>query len=369
MDVLQKLLSEAFMIPSFFQKPFGAVTLLTAAVGGPYAAYETDLGTSFRRTLMSATMPSDKSNQAGAENPNASDPVSLSGMMGTYSGTSNGRPQHGQPNWSESMQMPSTTQSPAVANGQVVSQVYGPATIVAISPGQGMPNGTNTLYAQNGNPNYNGVPSGYIAPPIEQRSGPANAVAGGTAQLWDYTLGTPTLTQIQQQPSTSIGGGTVPDLREVLRFDISPAWLPQRFSRVTTVTADVQMDGLRVPLITGTRPNDIAGSLTYFFDASQSLKRIQLHGMTGDPSHLAHLMVNFYQLKQEQSLGGQLFTSRWNNRITSMMQIAPAPVIYAGADHSKYIVFLELNQPSNQYGLSHEATDILKNAQSSLRWQ
>ena len=205
-------------------------------------------------------------------------------------------------------------------------------------------------------------------PSIETRSGPAIAVPGKTDQLWDYTLGTPTLGQLQQQPSTSVGGGAVTDLREVLRFDIVPGWLPKRFARVSTVTSNVQMDGLRVPLITGTQPNDIAGSLTYYFDASQSLKRINLHGLTGDPTPLANLMVQFYQLKPEQSLGGQLFTTRWNNRITSVLHVAPAPIIYAGADHSKYILFLELNQPTNQYGLSEEASEILRTSQATQRW-
>jgi len=130
----------------------------------------------------------------------------------------------------------------------------------------------------------------------------------------------------------------------------------------------VQMDGVRVPLITGTQSKDIAGSLTYYFDASQALKRINLHGLAGDPTSLAALMVQFYQLKPEQSLGGQLFTTRWNNRVTSVMHIAPAPIIYAGADHSKYIVFLELNQPDNQYGLSDEASGILRTAQATQRW-
>ena len=206
------------------------------------------------------------------------------------------------------------------------------------------------------------------SPPIETRSGPSNAVPGRTDQLWDYTLGTPTLGQIQQQPNLAIGGGAVNDLREVLRFDIVPGWLPQRFARVSTVTSNVQMDGRRVPLITGTQSKDIAGSLTYFFDASQALKRINLHGLTGDPTNLSNLMVQFYQLKPEQSLGGQLFTTRWNNRITSVMHVAPAPIIYAGADHSKYIIFLELNQPDNQYGLSDEASEILRTAQATQRW-
>ena len=287
------------MLSNFLQKPIGLVTVLGAAVGGPYAAFETDIGTQLRQSLVSRM---------------AQSPIATNSTEAKYSSTD-------------------------------------PVSLVAAKP-----------YAGVGNPVS--IPN----PTIETRSGPAASVPGGTDQLWDYTLGTPTMNQIQQLPNATVGGGVVYDLREVLRFDIVPGWLPQRFARVSTVTSNVQMDGLRVPLITGTQPKDIAGTLTYFFDASQALKRINLHGLTGDPSQLANLMVQFYQLKPEQSLGGQLFTTRWNNRITSVLQIAPAPIIYAGADHSKYVIFLELNQPTNQYGLSPEASEVLRSTQATQRW-
>jgi hypothetical protein len=142
----------------------------------------------------------------------------------------------------------------------------------------------------------------------------------------------------------------------------------QRFSRVTTVLSNVQMDGLRVPVVTGTLPTDIAGTLTYYFDANKTVQRIQLHGTTGDPSLIANLMVEYYRLKPEQSLGGQLFTTRWNNRVTSVMHVTPAPIIYAGANNARFAVFLELNQPSSQYALSEEASQTLGQTQATQRW-
>jgi hypothetical protein len=321
------------MIPNFIQKPFGAAAVLAAAIGGPYAAFETETGTSLRRSLFNAGsgLGSDGAEEQG--NSYASnESYSLDALKGSL-----GAP------W------------PSNAN-----TAYPPYSAVP-------PNPTGSTYA-NGAAIPGVVPPAAMPPGIlESRQGPSSAVPGGTNQLWDYTLGVPTIQQLQQQPS-SVGGGEVHDLREVLRFDIAPHWLPQRFSRVSTVLSNVQMDGLRVPLITGTRPTDVAGTLTYYFDANQSLRRINLHGLTGDPSQLAALMVQFYRLQPEQSLGGQLFTTRWNNRIANLLQIAPAPVIYAGADHSKYIVFLELNQASTNFGLSQEASDLLQNAQATRRW-
>jgi len=369
------------MLSNFIQKPIGIITILGTAIGGPYAAFETDLGTQIRRSLISRMGPTNPVD-SGALNSEPSDPYSLvaADSPNSYIAPPTQPSNWNQPtawnqgsvlanaNFQNGPQNTPPSFSNSLPNGSVVSTVYGPATIQPIGPQtQQQPYSSTTNYL-----NYSNYPTGYSNavpdPYIETRSGPATAIPGKTDQLWDYTLGTPTLGQIQQQPNKSVGGGAVTDLREVLRFDIVPGWLPQRFARVSTVTSNVQMDGLRVPLITGTQPSDIAGSLTYYFDASQSLKRIHLHGLTGDPTPLANLMVQFYQLKPEQSLGGQIFTTRWNNRITSVMHIAPAPVIYAGADHSKYILFLELNQPTNQYGLSEEASEILRTSQASQRW-
>jgi hypothetical protein len=389
------------MISNFLQKPAGVVTLVATAIGAPYAAFETELGTAIRRSLIQASQSAGSNqngafngifNQAGQPFSNANDPNSLTALnasnrqdifpasqANSYQANSY-QPNSYQPSSPNTSQynapynapynaqtspptnvqpypaQPTNSQSyQSMNNGQLVSTTYGPATIIPLGA-SGSPVLENRGLLDN-------------RAILENRVGPSSVVNGNVDQLWDYTLGTPSLPQIQQQPQTAIGGGTIPDLREVLRFDITPGWLPQRFARVTTVTSNVQLDGLRVPLITGTQPYDIAGSLTYYFDAVKQLKRIHLHGLTGDPSQLSNLMVQYYHLQPEASLGGQMFTARWNNRVTSVMQIAPAPVIYAGADHSKYTLFLELNQPSNQYALSDEASEILKTSQATQRWQ
>ncbi|XZE44297.1 DUF6690 family protein [Pirellulaceae bacterium SH467] len=312
------------MLSNFLQKPTGTAAILVAAIGGPYAAFETDVGTAARKMLMggSTTAPGSPDSIA------TSNPNYLQGATASW---------------------PDPTATPMPPQASYPISTY-PAAVPANYPNPGYP--------------VSSVPGN---PVLESRQGPAGLVPGGTHQLWDYTIGVPHLQQLQQQPG-AIGGGEVHDLREVLRFDIQPGWLPQRFSRVSTVLSNVQMDGLRVPLITGTRPSDLAGTLTYYFDAAQSLRRINLHGLTGDPSALAQLMIQFYGLQPEASLGGQLFTTRWNNRVTNVLHIAPAPIMYAGADHSKYIVFLELNQANASYALSEEASGFLKNSQAAQRW-
>lgn len=169
--------------------------------------------------------------------------------------------------------------------------------------------------------------------------------------------------------STNMPAMPVHALRDVLRFDISPNWVFQRFERVTTVLSDLQLDGLRVPLITGTAPTDLAGTLSYYFDRYKRVQRVKIHALTGDPSRFIAELQHAYQLQQHPSLGGQLYLLKWNGRATSVVFAAPAPVITADAPYSRYNVFIELNQAGLEYGLSSEAQQMLDAGRQIDRWQ
>ena len=163
-------------------------------------------------------------------------------------------------------------------------------------------------------------------------------------------------------------GRPVSDLREVLRFDISPQWVTDRFSRVTTVLADLQLDGLRVPMVTGTGPDDLAGSISYYFDQSDRLQRVMLHGFTGDPNAVITAMTEHYGLQSEPSLEAGVYTKRWNGMPVHFLRITRAPIVYSDALHHKFTVFLELNQPDLRYGISPEAQRIVASDRSTGRW-
>jgi len=189
------------------------------------------------------------------------------------------------------------------------------------------------------------------------------AISAGTRSgLPDITNSTPV-----NFVATTVSG-PIFDFREVLRFDMTPNGVLHRFPRTTTVLSETQLDGMRVPFVSGTMPTDVAGTLTYYFDRRQSLRRIQMQGMMGDPSMLISLMTQYYYLKPEQTLGGYLYTTRWNNRITSLLQLKLAPVIESSDQLRRYKLFLELNQPSMEYTMSAEAAQILRDAQNSGRW-
>lgn len=207
------------------------------------------------------------------------------------------------------------------------------------------------------------------APWLAGNPTPAPNTAQSTLELWDYNLGVPSVSQLQGSAAEpALTGADITDFREVLRFDITPQWVPQRFARVSTILADMNLDGLRVPIVTGTGVGDLAGTLTYYFDRYQHLQRLNIHGLTGDPARVVTTLQQFYQLQQEPALGGGLYLIKWNGKPTSVLHVAPAPIIYSTADHSRYSVFLELNQPNIPYGLSSEAEQLIQNGHQTQRW-
>lgn len=175
---------------------------------------------------------------------------------------------------------------------------------------------------------------------------------------------------ISADPSATptLSGYQVKDLREVMRFDITPEWVISRFSRVSTVLADLSLEGLRVPIVTGIRADDLAGTMTYYFDNSGQLQRLTIHGFTGNPERFSQTMVTYYGLQREPALEAGVYTKRWNGRPTHFMRLTHAPVVYSDAVHQKYTVFLELNQPNLAYGISNEARRIVTSDNHTGRW-
>lgn len=173
---------------------------------------------------------------------------------------------------------------------------------------------------------------------------------------------------LEESMEQSLAGGQVRDLREVLRFDITDRWLLGRFSRVSTVLADLRMEGLRVPIVTGTHATDLAGTLTYYFDHSGSLQRIQLHGFTGDPNRIVQLMTSQYGLQPAPNIEAGVYVKSWNGLPVQFLRLTHAPVVYSDAVHQKFTVFIELNQPNLTYGISDEARRIIQSDRSTGRW-
>ncbi|MDX1929362.1 MAG: DUF6690 family protein [Pirellulaceae bacterium] len=202
---------------------------------------------------------------------------------------------------------------------------------------------------------------------------PSNPALGATAGASGSAAGswwgaTPNSGVASSPAAPALSVTQINSLAEVLRFDIPPAWVMQNFPTVNTGVGDLNLDGLRVPLITGTRPDDLVGTLTYYFDRFQRVQRISLHAVTGDPTRIGNEIQRNYRLQQQPALGGGLYTTTWNGTPTSILHITPATVITAEQQNARFTVFLEINQPGLQYGLSTQAQALIQAGKQMNRW-
>jgi hypothetical protein len=142
--------------------------------------------------------------------------------------------------------------------------------------------------------------------------------------------------------------GTVPampslTLDEALRFDVTVEWVIQHWPHVTTGLSYLQLQGYRVTLMTGASLPDVAGSLTYYFNAQQQVQRITLTGTTGDPSRLATVVGSRYHFARRlvNEPGIVLYEAvDWSNRPVGVLKIRSAKVILASQPYSRYEVDL-----------------------------
>ncbi len=168
--------------------------------------------------------------------------------------------------------------------------------------------------------------------------------------------------------TNSVLTGGIAELEQILQFNVTPSWIIQRWSRVSTIRSDTGLDGLRVALVTGTNVEDVAGSLTYYFDSQRQLRRITFDGLTGDDRPLVNLISQQFNLRPEAALGAGHYITRWNGRPTGVLRISHAPVVRAQRPHERLEVMLELNQPGIGYGLSDYARQTLDLDRLTKRW-
>jgi hypothetical protein len=165
-----------------------------------------------------------------------------------------------------------------------------------------------------------------------------------------------------------LAGAPVSDFADVLRFDITPEWIFSRWSRVSTVTADQKLKGFRVPLVTGSRVDDLAGVTTYYFGRHGFLQRVTFEGNTGDTRRLVSFLSQNYGFKAEPNLGAGMYLVRWNAKPMSALRVDYAPVIRADEPHLRYAVKLEINRPDETYHISDAFREVLSKDQETQRW-
>jgi hypothetical protein len=176
-----------------------------------------------------------------------------------------------------------------------------------------------------------------------------------------------------QGTSEWLGGGVAPDpaqagdpyntpvmpITNVLRPDITPEWVVSQWPRVATVVGELEWAGMRVPLITGSQSTDLVGSLTYYFDNQQRLRRILLEGYTGDERPLVTFGMQYFGLLPEPSLHGGVYVSRWNREPLSALAVQYASVVNADSPQTRRRVMFEYNRPDPTFHMSAEMRALI----------
>jgi len=150
-------------------------------------------------------------------------------------------------------------------------------------------------------------------------------------------------------PETPVEGPMVGHLAEVFRFDITPTWVVHRWPRVSTGMGQVQLQGYRVTLVTGTDQADLAGSLTYFFNPHQQLQRIAFYGTTGNPQKLVALLTSQYHFARRIVNDPGLFiweVPELDGKPKSLLQMQAAEVIKQNEPYRHFKLSLVLERPT-----------------------
>lgn len=184
---------------------------------------------------------------------------------------------------------------------------------------------------------------------IDSISGKVGAWMGKDEEKKDVAAPT------SEEPSQSTGplqariDGVPPHhLGEIFSFDVTPAWIMSRWSRVSTQAGPPEFQGYRVPLLTGLKQGDLTGMLTYCFDDQQKLQRLTFRGTTDDPSRLVALATARFGFTASKAPtpGQQQYEIRWNGQTGSRLNIRMAGVIDTQVPNRRYSIDLEINLPN-----------------------
>ena len=135
------------------------------------------------------------------------------------------------------------------------------------------------------------------------------------------------------------------DAAAALDFRITPEWVVAHWPGVSTGLAQLQLEGYRVPLVTGTARRDLAGSLTYYFTADQKLRQITFLGTTGDPRPLIDLLTTRFHLTRRVVADPGLVAYKapgHDRQPGSSLQLRLSPTPLPGRTHRNYDIELSL---------------------------
>lgn len=148
-------------------------------------------------------------------------------------------------------------------------------------------------------------------------------------------------------------------IQEVFRFNVTKEWVYQNWDRKSTGLGDPQLFGIRVALVTGTQRSDLAGSLTYLFDALGQVQHISFRGRTADTTPLVQFLTQTYQFQQmEAPAGEQLYQVRSGSSVFSELRTRPESVLLESTPQGSIGVVLELGRPGSNRALVPEVPKL-----------
>ena len=202
---------------------------------------------------------------------------------------------------------------------------------------------------------------------------PASHLNVGTSSAVDFSQMTPDYGAAETY--TFRGNANGPDLtsaplqfvpisnfQEVFRFDVSPAWVKQRWDRLTMIPAEGGLHGLRTALVTGTNTWDLNGSLTYFFDQNHRPQRISFRGWVGDPTRLVSLATGHFGLKPRPTHWTGLYVANFGGSPTAALLLKDPNTIDRRNQVQRTAIIMEINQPAGEFKLSNEVAGFVQAA-------
>jgi len=162
-----------------------------------------------------------------------------------------------------------------------------------------------------------------------------------------------------------------PSLEEAIDFGITPQWILSYFPHVTNVSIDPKLIGYRVPLVTGTKMQDIAGSMTYEFCNRQMLQRMTFVGSTGDAKAIIALVEKRFALVGRETNQPNLFvfeSTDSNGKVRNVLHVEIAPRLDRNSPQTQFQVKLRLFRPDGQQLSKAKPPTMPKAAQKQQKY-
>lgn len=136
-------------------------------------------------------------------------------------------------------------------------------------------------------------------------------------------------------------------LEQSLQWNVKPAWVMSTWPRVTTALPELDLQGYRVSFISGVGETDVAGSLSYYFDSSLSLRKIVFQGSTGDARRLVQFLMSQHRFERRLSDDPSVYLYQVpeDGRALSELRIRTVPIVKSTNPLSRFEVSLEMRRP------------------------